>query len=328
VRRRELIKGIAGSLAAWPLAARAQERVIPTVGVLYGVSAAEWADQMAGFHQGLSEIGFVESRNVLIEYRWAEGHLDRMHAMATDLIERRVAVLLVGGSSPGVRDVMATTQTIPIVFTSGIDPIAAGLVASLNRPGGNVTGITLLRSELGPKKLGLLRDVVPGFAKIAILINPYNQLTADEEVRGVRSAARDLRLEVVVVNGGSESEVESAFKIAVQQGATAIFVGADAFLTTQSRQIAELGLRYKLPTISSDRRGVRLGQFMSYGTVDSEMYRLAGLYVGRILKGEKPGDLPVIQPTKFVLSINLKTAKALGLTVPDKLLATADEVVE
>jgi putative ABC transport system substrate-binding protein len=327
MRRRDFIQGIAVS-SAWPLAARAQQRAIPTIGVLYGVSAAEWADQMAGFHQGLSEIGFVESRNVAIEYRWAEGRLDRMHVMGTDLIDRRVTVLLVGGSTPGVRDVMAATQTIPIVFTSGVDPVAAGLVASLNRPGGNVTGVTLVRSELGPKKLGLLRDVVPGVAKMAVLVNPYNQLSADEDVHGVRSAARDVGLEIVVVNGGSESELENAFKVAIQQGAAAIYVGSDALLTARSRQIAELGLRYKLPTISSDREGVRFGQLMSYGAVDGEMYRLAGLYVGRILKGEKPSDLPVVQPTKFVLSINLKTAKTLGLTIPDKLLATADEVIE
>jgi putative tryptophan/tyrosine transport system substrate-binding protein len=251
MRRRDFIQAIVGSSIAWPFTARAQQRAIPTIGVLYGVSAAEWADQMAGFHQGLSEIGFVESRNVAIEYRWAEGRFDRMHAMATDLIDRRVAVLLVGGSTPGVRDVMAVTQTIPIVFTSGVDPVAAGLVASLNRPGGNVTGITLVRSELGPKKLGLLRDVVPGATKVAVLVNPYNRLSADEDVHGLRSAARDV--EIVVVNGGSETEIDNAFKVAVQQGAAAVYIGTDALLTARSRQIAELGLRYKLPTISSDR---------------------------------------------------------------------------
>ena len=328
MKRRDFIT-LLGGAAAWPLAARAQQPAMPVVGVLYGVSAAERADHMVAFRRGLGETGFVEGRNIVIEYRWADGQYDRMPWMAADLIGRRVAVILMGGNTAAVRAMLAATQTIPIVFTSGADPVAAGLVASLNRPGGNATGVTVASSELGPKKLELLHELVPAAKKIAVLVNPNNRVTLEANVRSAQEAAPRLGLEMIVVNGGTESEIETAFAAAAQQGVGAVYVGSDAFFSAQREQIAALALRHKLPTMSSGREAVRAGQLISYGaTSEHEMYRQAGVYVGRILKGEKPGDLPVVQPTKFELVINLRSAKALGLQIPDKLLALADEVIE
>jgi ABC-type uncharacterized transport system substrate-binding protein len=271
IRRREFITLLGGAAAGWPVAARAQQAAMPVIGVLYGVSAQAWADRMVVFRRGLGETGFVEGRNVTIEYRWADGQLDRMPWMAVDLISRRVAVILIGGNTAAVRELLAATQTIPVVFTTGADPVAAGLVTSFNRPGGNATGATVVSGEL-----------------------------------------------------------ETAFASAVQQGADAVYVGADAVLTTRHKLIAALALRHRLPTMASNSEAVRAGQLMSYGATgyDFDMYRQAGVYVGRILKGERAGDLPVVQPTKFDLVINLTTAKALGLVVPPSLLARADEVIE
>jgi putative tryptophan/tyrosine transport system substrate-binding protein len=272
--------------------------------------------------------GFVEGRNVVIEYRWADGQYDRMGWMAADLIGRRVAVILMGGNTDSVRAMLAATQTIPIVFTTGIDPVGAGLVASLNRPGGNATGVTVAAGELGPKKLELLHEIVPGVKKIAVLVNPNNRLISEADIRSAQAAAPRLGLEVIVVNVATEKEIQRAFATLVQQGAGAVYVGGDLVLSSSREQIAALALRHKLPTMSTWRDAARAGQLISYGTNELDMYRQAGLYVGRILKGEKPAELPVVQPTKFDLVINLKTARALGLTVPDKLLATADEVIE
>jgi putative ABC transport system substrate-binding protein len=328
MRRRQFITFLSGA-AAWPLAARAQQAAMPVIGVLYGVSAAAWADRMVVFRRGLGETGFVEGRNVTIEYRWADGQLDRMPWMAVDLISRRVAVILIGGNTAAVRELLAATQTIPVVFTTGADPVAAGLVTNLNRPGGNATGATVVASELGPKKLELLHEVVPAARKIAVLVNPNNRLIAEADIRIAQAAAARLGLEVIIVNG-NENELETAFASAVQQGAGAVYVGADAVLGTRHNLIAALALRLRLPTIASNSEAVRAGQLMSYGATGYEfdMYRQAGIYVGRILKGEKAGDLPVVQPTKFNLVINLKTAKALGIDVPATLLARADEVIE
>jgi putative ABC transport system substrate-binding protein len=326
MRRRKFIS-LMGAAAAWPLAARAQQSM-PVVGVLYGVSAAEWVENFSGFRRGLSEAGFVEGRNVAIEYRWAEGQLDRMPWMAADLIGRRVAVILTGGNTAGVRALIAATQTIPIVFTSGADPVAAGLVGSLNRPGGNATGVTMATSELIPKKLELLHELVPAAKKIAVLVNPNNRVTFEADVSGTQAAAQRLGLEIVVVSGSTENEIETAFASTVQQGAGAVFVGADAVVQIRRQQIAALALRHALPTMSSESVDVRAGQLMSYGTNQGDMYRQAGVYVGRILKGEKAGDLPVMQPTKFALVVNLKTAKAIGLTIPEAFLLRADEVIE
>jgi len=328
MRRREFIAGLAGATVAWPLAARAQQPAVPVIGLLNGQSAAEWADNMAGFRRGLSDTGFVEGRNVAIEYRWANGRYDRMPAMAADLVGRKVAVILVGGGNVGVHAIMAATQTIPIVFTTASDPVAAGLVASLNRPGGNLTGVTNLSVELESKRLELLHEVIPTAIKIALLVNPNNQVLSQGVIRGAQAAAHRLGLEIIVLNGGSESEIERAFAIAVQQQVAALVESSDAYFDSRREQIATLGLHHAIPTFFGDRAAVALGVLMNYGPSQTDMYRQAGVYVGRILKGEKPADLPVVQPTKFDLVINLKTAKALGLTIPESFLLRADEVIE
>jgi putative ABC transport system substrate-binding protein len=328
MRRRDFIKVVAGSAITWPPAARAQHPAMLVIGSLYGTSAAEWAGPMAGFRTGLREAGFVEGRNVAIEYRWADGHFDRMPAMANDLVGRKVAVILVGGSIDGVKAVIAATHTIPIVFTTASDPVASGLVASLNHPGGNVTGVTVIALELGPKKVELLREMLPAATKIALLMNPTYPESTKVERQNLQAAARFLGMELIVVNASTESEIERAFAAAAQLRAAALYVGTDAFLVSQRNHIASLGLRYALPTISPARGDVIAGELMSYGSSQTEMYRQAGIYVGRILKGAKPADLPVLQPTKFELVINLKTAKTLGISIPETLLTRADEVIE
>jgi putative ABC transport system substrate-binding protein len=326
MQRREFITLLGGATATWPLAARAQQGM-PVIGVLYGVSAAEWADRMAAFRRGLGETGFVEGRNVAIESRWADGQLDRMGWMAAELIGRRVAVILMGGNTAAVRSMLAATQTIPIVFTSGADPVAAGVVASLNRPGGNATGVTVISSELGPKKMELLHEVVPGVKTFAMLINPNNRVSFEADMRAAQSAAPRLGLEVVAINAGTENEIETAFASAVQKGAGAVYVGSDAFFSIRHEQISALALRHKLPAMGVIELA-RAGLLIGYGADDRDMYRQAGVYVGRILKGEKAGDLPVVQPTKFELVVNLKTAKAIGLTISETFLVRADEVIE
>jgi putative tryptophan/tyrosine transport system substrate-binding protein len=327
VGRREFITLIGGA-AAWPLAVRAQQPAMPVIGSLYGVSAAEWASPMAGFRRGLSEWGFDEGRNVAIEYRWAEGQFDRMPAMAADLVRRKVAVILVGGNLDGVRAAISATQTIPIVFTTASNPVTNGLVASLNRPGGNATGVTVFAAELGPKRLELLHELLPTGKKIALLVNPKVPAVMESDIQGAQTAAGSLGLDVIVVRAGSENEIEEAFAAAAQERASALQVGDDAFLDGRREKIAALSLRHVLPTMSLTREAAAAGSLMSYGSNRLDVYRHAGIYVGRILKGEKPADLPVQQPTKFELVINLKTAKALGIEVPSTLLARADEVIE
>ena len=327
VKRRRLFT-LLGGAAAWPLAARSQQPAMLVIGSLYGVSAAQWGEPMTGFRRGLSEWGFVEGQNVTIEYRWADGQFDRMPAMAADLVSRKVAVILVGGNLDGVRAAMAATRTIPIVFTTASDPVATGLVASLNRPGGNVTGVTVIAGELGPKRLELLHELLPTAKKIALLVNPKVPTVLQDDIQRAQAAARSLGLEMTVLKGGDEDEIGRAFASAVQQGASALQVGDDAFLDSRRAQIAALGLRHALPTIVLTRRAVAAGSLMTYGPNQVDVYRQAGIYVGRILKGEKPADLPVLQPTKFELVINLTTAKALGLTIPPMLLGRADEVIE
>ena len=328
IRRRELISALCGTAVVWPLVARAQQPAIPVVGSLYGTSAEKWTAPMAGFRRGLSEMGFDEGRNVFIEYRWADGHFDRMAEMAADLVGRKVAVILVGGNLAGVRAALGATQTIPIVFTTASDPVSTGLVASLNRPGGNATGVTVIAVALGAKKVELLHEMIPTATKIAFLANPNNRGTFEIESPQVYSAAHHLGLELIVLNASTESEIESSFVSAAQQGAAGVYIGSDAFLVGQREQIGALGTRHTLATMSPTRNDVVAGGLMSYGPSQADTYRHAGVYVGRILKGEKPADLPVLQPTKFELVINLKTAKALGLTVPPTLLALADEVIE
>jgi len=328
MRRREFITLLGGAAAAWPVAARAQQASVPVIGVLYGVSAAEWANRMDAFRRGLAETGFVDGRNVSIEYRWAEGHLDQMGWMAAGLIARRPAAILIGGDTTSVRALLTATQTIPVVFTTAADPVADGLVASLSRPGGNATGVTNFGSELGAKKLEFLHQIVPNAKKIAVLVNENNKVVSEDDIRTALATSPRLGLEIIAVNGGTESEIDAAFMTASEQDAGAVFIGAGAFFVSRRDQIAALSVRYKLPTISAQGELTQSGALLSYGADDLDMYRQAGVYVGRVLKGEKPGDLPVVQPTKFKLVINLKTAKALGLTVPPTLLALADEVIE
>jgi putative ABC transport system substrate-binding protein len=328
MRRREFITLLGGAAAAWPLGARAQQPSMPVIGLLYAVSAEEWAERTAAMRQGLNGSGFVEGRNVAIEYRWADGHFDRLPAMAADLVDRKVAVILAGGSTVATKAAMAATRSIPIVFTAGIDPVTAGFVASLNKPGGNVTGVALFVSELGSKRLELLHELIPTAKKIALLVNPRNPEMSKFDIETGQTAARRLGLEIIVVDGGTEGDIERAFAIAVQQRAAALQVGSDAFFQNQPKQIAALALRHAMPTISPSPEEATAGSLMSYGADPIDVYRQAGIYVGRILKGEKPGDLPVVLPTKFKLTINLKTAKALGLTIPESFLLRADRMIE
>ena len=328
MQRREFIKAIAGSAVVWPLAARAQQSAMPVIGVLHGVSAAQWADRMVGFHQGLRETGYSERRNVTIEYRWADGQFERLPTMAADLVSRKVAVICAGAGDVAIREAMAATKTIPVVFTTASDPVRAGFVVSLGRPGGNVTGTTFMGVELVAKRMELLHEVVPGVTRIALLVNPNNPGLMEDNIRLSEAAVQRLGLEMVIVKAGSESEIESAIGAAVHQKASALSIGNDAYLSSRSRPIAAVALRHALPTMSESRDGVAGGLLMSYGPNQAETFRHAGVYVGRILKGEIPADLPVMQPTKFEFFINLTTAKALGIIIAPSLLARADEVIE
>jgi putative tryptophan/tyrosine transport system substrate-binding protein len=323
LRRREFIS-LLGGAAAWPLTARAQQ-TIPIIESIYSVSAASWTDNMDAFRRGLAEVGFVDGRNVAIDYRWADGRIERMREFAADLIRRKVAVIVTGGATAGVRDVVTATKTVPIVFTTALDPVASGLVASLNRPGANVTGVTFIGSELVGKQLELLKELIPVAAKIATLVNPNNPVMAEGVIQNARTAAR-LGLDVIVIHASTESEIDAAFTSAVEQRTSALFA-EDAYFASRGEQIAALGLRHRLPTFGVPQN-VTAGMLMGYGANIPDSYRQAGIYVGRILKGEKPGDLPVLQPTKFSLVINLKTAKALGIDVPLFLQQRADEVIE
>ena len=326
--RREFITLLGGAAVAWPLAARAQQAAMPMVGVLHGVSATQWTDRMAGFHRGLGEAGLAEGRNVAIEYRWAEGQFDRLPAMAADLVGRRVAVISAGAPDVAVRAAMAATKTIPIVFVTASDPVGAGFVPSLGRPEGNVTGITLIGTELVAKRLELLHEILPDATRIAVLVNPNNPGLTRDNIQQSEAAVRRLGLEMVVIKAGTESEIESAVVAAVQQHANALSMGNDAYLSSRSRQIAFFALRHGLATMSDTRETVAAGLLMSYGPNLVDSFRQAGLYVGRIIKGEKSADLPVLQPTKFELVINLTTAKAIGLKIPESFLLRADEVME
>jgi ABC-type uncharacterized transport system substrate-binding protein len=326
IRRREFITLLGGAGATWPLAARAQQPAMPVVGFLNGASPGPYAHFVAAFRQGLSETGYIEGRNVAVEYRWAEGHYDRLPGMATDLVARQVAVIAAPGSTPGAVAAKGATKTIPIVFSTGGDPVKLGLVASLNRPGGNVTGISFF-GALGAKQLQLLREVVPNAAVIAALlnpINPYSEISIEE----VQEAAARVGARLVVLNATSESDIGTAFATLVQQRAAALLVYGDALFTTRLNELVALTTKHSVPTIYFAREFAVAGGLMSYGTSLADAYRLVGVYVGRILNGAKPTDLPVQQAVKVELVINLRTAKALGLNVSDKLLALADEVIE
>jgi putative ABC transport system substrate-binding protein len=316
------------ALGAAPLASEAQQAAMPVIGVLHGVSAKQWTDRMVGFHRGLAEAGFAEGRNVGIEYRWAEGHFDRLPAMATDLVRRGVTVISAGAPDVAIRSAMGATNTIPIVFMTASDPVRAGFVSNLGRPEGNVTGVTLIAAELSAKRVELLHEITPSVTRVALLVNPNNPGLMQDNIQQFSAALHRLGLEIVVVKAGSESEIERAFAAAVQQRVKAMHIGADAYLSSRSPEVSSWALRYALPTSSESREGAEAGLLMSYGQSHVDVFRQLGVYVGRILKGAKPAELPVLQPTKFELVINFKTAKALGLTIPRSLLARADQVIE
>jgi len=325
VRRREFITLLAGALGAWPLAARAQQPAMPVVGFLRSTALAPFQNLVPAFGQGLKEAGFVEGQNVAIEYRYADNQRDRLPALVAELIRLPVAVLVVNAGAAAAAK--AATTTIPIVFASGADPIKDGLVASLNRPGGNITGVSWLGSQLGAKRLELLHQLVPKTTTIGMLVNPGSPETEGER-KDVQAAAQALGLQLIMIDVSSDRDIETAFATLVQRGAGALFVGGGAFLTSKRESIVALAARYAIPAMYVSREEAVAGGLMSYGPSQSEAYRQAGIYAGRILKGEKPADLPVMQSTKFDLVINLKTAKALGLEVPMIMQMTADEVIE
>jgi putative ABC transport system substrate-binding protein len=326
VRRRQFITLIGGAAAAWPLAARAQQRAMPVIGFLDASTAADTVYRVSAFRDGLKEAGFIDGHNVAIEFRWAENKLDRLPALAADLAQRQVAVIF--GPNISMHAAKAATSTIPIVFVSGGDPIATGLVTNLSRPGGNITGVSFGSATLQPKRLGLLHELVPPPATIAWLRDP-NAPSFEVEGRDVEAAARELGRDLLSLNAQSPSEIDAAFATMVRSRAGALLIGSSIFLNNRRRQLAALAARHGVPAISNVREFVVAGGLMSYGASDSAAYRRAGShYVPRILKGAKPGDLPVEMPTKYELVINVVAAKALGLEIPDRLLALADEVIE
>jgi putative ABC transport system substrate-binding protein len=328
MKRREFIT-LLGGTAAWPLAVRAQQAPTAVIGFLGLTSQSEWGKFVLALNNGLAETGYVEGRNLRIEYRWADGHYDRLPDMAADLVRRKVDVI-VTIAPPATLAAKAATTTIPIVFFMGSDPVQHGVVASLNRPGGNITGVTVLANEIGVKRLELLREITPGSVAagvIALLLNSTNQ-NAEPDARAARNAAAVVGQELAVVNAATDQEIDAAFEGFPRQRVAAVLINPDPFLLGRREQIAALAMQHRLPTIFHVREPVVAGGLMSYGASFADAHRQAGVYVGRILKGEKPGDLPVPQASKFDLVINLKTAKALGLTVPLTLQASADEVIE
>jgi putative ABC transport system substrate-binding protein len=326
ITRREFAAAI-GSAAAWPIAPRAQPAAMPVIGVLSALFARDAQPALAALRQGLLEAGYVQGQNFAIEYRWADTDYTRLPELAADLVRRRVSVIFASGGAVSARAAKAATQTIPIVFVVGADPVATGLVTSLNRPGGNVTGIAFLSNELGPKRLGLLNELVPGASRYALLVNPDAPGTEALTVE-FRAASARMGKQMEVFTANRVGEIDSAFAELVRKGADALVVGSSSLLNRRSVQLATLASHYRIPAIYYDRHIVDVGGLMSYGANLDEADRQAGIYAGRILKGEKPADLPVMQTTKFEFVINLETAKTLGITVPPNVLALATDVIE
>src|SRR5262249_31473923 len=327
MQRRQFI-ALLGGAATWPLAAHAQEATKPVIGVLGATSAQGYAAQLAAFRQGLSEAGFVEGRNVAIEYRWADGQYDRLPGLAADLVSRNVAVIATIGGNAALVAAKAATTTIPVVFHSGLDPVKAGFVASLNRPGGNLTGVVTLSVATSQKRLELIHEVVPAVTTLGLLLNPANKVVTETQSKDTKTGARALGLQLRVLNASTEREIEDAFANLKQMRVGGLVISTDGFFVSHSEQLAALTIRYAIPAIFQYRAFAATGGLMSYGGSVTDSYRLSGVYTGRILKGEKPADLPVQQDTKVELIVNLKAAKALGLTVPMSLLGRADEIIE
>ena len=325
MRRREFITFLGGAAAGWPLAARGQQSAMPLVGFVRSISLSDQIPLLSAFRQGLKEAGFVEGQNVVVEYHSAEGQPDRLRALVADLARRPVAVI--AGNIIAMVAAKEATTTVPIVFAGGADPVKLGLVASLNRPGGNVTGVSFFAGALGAKRLELLHQLVPKATTIGVLVNPNTDETETER-RDVQAAAQAMGQQLVVVDVHSSSDIETAFATFVQRGAGALLAGSGPFLSSHRERVVALAARHALPASYSLRQSADIGGLMSYGTSQPDAYRQAGIYTGRILKGEKPADLPVMRATKFELVLNLKTARTLGIEIPDRLLALADEVIE
>jgi len=327
MRRRNFMTAVAGSAAAWPIAARAQQSAMPVIGFLYSQSRDAIADRLRGFHRGLKEAGFSEGENVVIEYRWGEGHFDRLPALTAELIRRKVALIAAQGN-PAAEAVKATTTTTPIVFVVNADPVALGLVRSLPRPGGNATGVNFFSGELVAKRLELLHELVPAAKRVAVLVNPANVKNTEITLRDTEASARAIGLQLQIVRASNSPELDAAFATAARERADALFAGSDGMFVNRRVQLANLASRHTLPATFHSREIVEAGGLMSYGSDIADAFRHAGVYAGRILKGAKPADLPVVQAAKFELVINHQTARMLGLDVPDRLLAIADEVIE
>jgi putative tryptophan/tyrosine transport system substrate-binding protein len=326
LRRRRFITLLGGTAVTWAVAARAQQPTIPMVGFLHVASSGTFPHLLAGFRQGLKDAGVIEGQNATIEYRWAEGHYDRLPSLAAELVRQRVSVLVAVGGEDSALAAKSATTTIPIVFLVARDPALTGLVASLSRPGGNATGVNLYAAELAAKRLGLLHDLVPTASVIGLLLNP-RYLTAEAEVSEVEAAARRIGTEILLIKASSESEIDAAFA-AMRTRIGALLVGTDPFFNSQRRRIVALAAREAVPVMFDQREFAAAGGLVSYGTSLADAYRQVGVYAARILRGEKPSELPVLQPTKFELVINLKTAKTLGLKISDNLLTLANEVIE
>jgi putative tryptophan/tyrosine transport system substrate-binding protein len=327
MRRRDFV-ALLGGVAIWPLSARAQQPRMPVIGYLGAESPDRFTSRLRAFREGLATAGFTEGRNVAIEYRWAEGNNEQLPALAAELVRHPVNVLVAPGSVASALAAKAATQTIPIVFESGADPVATGLVASMNRPGGNITGITSLNSQVAPKRLELLHEIAPGATVFALLVNPTNPTTAETSTKDLTEAARALGLQLHVLNASTENDFDPVFTKLAQLHAAGLVIANDAFFNARSKQLAELALRHLVAAAHQSRDFAEAGGLLSYGGSFRQTHSQAGAYVGRILKGEKPGELPVVQVTTVELTVNLKTAKALGVNVPLSLLGRADEVIE